>query len=64
MVVEDGIVREMPGEIYRQHEDGPNRAVSEFMEARASIYEIDRGLCDLFGLNFTWNPGGYIRRIE
>lgn len=62
MVVEDGIVRDMPDEIYRRYEDGPNRAVSEFMKARASAYEIDRGLCDLFGPNFTWNPSGYIRR--
>ena len=62
MVVEDGIVRDIPGEIYRRYEDGPNRAVSEFMEARASVYEIAQGLCDLFGLNFTKNPGSYIRR--
>jgi cephalosporin hydroxylase len=63
MVVEDGIMRDLPGEIYRRYEDGPKRAVSEFMETRASAYVIDRGLCDLFGLNFTWNPGSYIRRI-
>jgi cephalosporin hydroxylase len=38
--------------------------MSEFMEARASVYEIDRGLCDLFGLNVTWNPGGYNSRRQ
>jgi len=33
MVVEDSIMRDLPGEIHRRYKDGLNRAVSEFREA-------------------------------
>lgn len=62
LVVEDGVVRDLPEAVCRRYEDGPNRAVAEFLAARRGAYETDRDSCDFFGPNFTWNPGGYLRR--
>lgn len=61
IVIEDGIVRAMPGEKYRSYADGPCRAIADFLD-RHSDFEIDRSLCDMFGHNVTYNPGGYLRR--
>lgn len=63
MVVEDGILSELSAPIYDRYEDGPNRAVAAFLEARGSSYEIDASLCDHFGYNATWNPNGWLRRM-
>lgn len=38
-------------------------AVEAFLEQNAASYEIDRGLCDYFGRNVTWNVNGYLRRL-
>jgi cephalosporin hydroxylase len=62
LVVEDGVVRFLHGKAYREYGDGPLRAVASFLEAHGEDYEIDRGLCDFFGPNVTWNPNGYLRR--
>lgn len=64
IVVEDGIVQDMPDEMYRQYANGPNRAVADFLARNATRYEVDVALCDFFGPNCTFNPRGYIRRIE
>lgn len=63
IVIEDGVVRFLPGEEYAAYEDGPLRAVREFMETHPREYAIDRHLCDFFGTNVTYNPSGYLRRI-
>lgn len=62
IVVEDGIVSQLPGEAYRGYADGPNRAVAEFLAQRGDAYEIDEGLCDHYGRNVTYNPNGWLRR--
>ena len=62
VVVEDGIVSQMPGEIYQRYENGPNRAVAEFLARRGDDYEIDASLCDHYGRNVTYNPNGWLRR--
>ena len=59
LVVEDGIVRNMPGDRYKDYEDGPSRAIANFL-AQHPRYEVDRELCDFFGPNFTYNPSGYL----
>lgn len=62
IVIEDGIVSDLPGKVYRGYKDGPNRAVAEFLSERAGKYVIDADLCDHFGYNATYNPNGWLRR--
>lgn len=59
IVVEDGIVRDLG---YRSLRNGPVRATRAFMREHPGEYTVDRGLCDLYGRNVTWNPNGYLRR--
>ena len=63
IVVEDGIVSQLPGEAYERYDDGPNRAVRRFLEQRGDAYEIDTSLCDRYGRNVTWSPNGWLRRV-
>lgn len=60
LVVEDGIVADLPGEQYAAYQSGPNRAVKDFLQTRADRYEMDATLCDHFGYNYTYNPNGYL----
>jgi cephalosporin hydroxylase len=62
IVVEDGVVDHMSGDHYRAYENGPNRAVADFLAEHAEDYEIDAELCDRFGHNATYNPNGWLRR--
>jgi cephalosporin hydroxylase len=62
LVVEDGIVADLPGEQYAAYQSGPNRAVQDFLQTRGDRYEIDAALCDHFGYNYTYNPNGYLLR--
>jgi cephalosporin hydroxylase len=62
MVVEDGILADLEGDVYRQLEDGPNRAVAEFLQRSGDRYEIDTRLCDFYGRNVTYAPNGWLRR--
>lgn len=64
IVIEDGIVAFLPEERYRRYEDGPRRAVADFLKNRADTYAIDRSLCDHFGPNVTWNPDGWLHRVR
>jgi cephalosporin hydroxylase len=64
IVIEDGIVGQLPGEAYQRYENGPNRAVHRFLEERGDAYEIDASLCDRYGRNVTWSPNGWLRRIS
>jgi len=63
IVVEDGIVNDMPEPRYREYADGPNRALRAFLDQHPGCYEIDSELCDFFGYNYTFNPNGYLRRL-
>lgn len=63
VVVEDGIVNDLPDERYRSRENGPNRAILEFLDRHRGRYEIDTRYCDYFGHNFTWNTNGWLRRV-
>lgn len=63
MVVEDGIVADLEGAHYRAYEDGPNRAVDEFLRRKGKDYEVAADLCDFYGENVTWAPGGWLRRL-
>ena len=61
IVVEDGILSDM--RVPDLYDGGPLRAIEEFLAKRAGRYEVDRGLCDYFGRNVTWNVDGYLRRL-
>ncbi len=58
VVVEDGDCEKY----YGGYNGGPLKAVRAFLGRRGGDYEIDRSLCDMFGL--TFNPDGYIRRVR
>jgi cephalosporin hydroxylase len=63
IVVEDGIVSQLSGAAYLAYEDGPNRAVSQFLGETGDRYAVDDASCDMFGPNVTWNPNGYLKRV-
>lgn len=60
-IVEDGVVS-FTG-LSHILNGGPCRAIEEFMET-TDEFIIDRGYCDLFGINGTFNPNGYLKRIK
>ena len=62
IVVEDGIVRALPGEQYLAYEDGPSRAIEAFLHERGANYSIDTDICDYYGFNVTYAPNGWLKR--
>lgn len=63
IVIEDGIVADLPGAQYDAYEDGPNRAVAEFLARNPDDYKVDAELCDFFGHNVTFCPNGWLVRL-
>ena len=63
IVIEDGIVSQFAESQYRRYQNGPNRAVADFLASHGTDYEIDTELCDLYGFNMTYNPNGYLKRL-
>jgi cephalosporin hydroxylase len=63
IVVEDGVVAHLPGKQYAQYENGPNRAVADFLARHGSSYRLDTELCDFYGGNATYNPNGWLQRL-
>ncbi len=61
IVIEDGILSDM--RVADLYEGGPLRAIHDFLARTGGRYEVDRGLCDYFGRNVTWNVEGYLRRV-
>jgi cephalosporin hydroxylase len=51
IVVEDGVVADLEGDHYRLFDDGPNRAVAEFLAKAPSRYSIDVKTCHFYGRN-------------
>lgn len=64
VVVEDGVVADLPGEHYEAYDDGPNRAVAQFLEEVGARYRIDEALCDYFGHNVTYCPNAWLRVVQ
>lgn len=62
LVVEDGILADLEGDVYRTLEDGPNRAVAEFLRHADDRYRIETSLCDFYGRNITYAPNAWLRR--
>ncbi len=61
VVVEDGIVADLPGKHYESYNDGPNLAVQKFLIESSAKYKIDQELCDFYGHNVTYSPNGWLR---
>ena len=64
IVVEDGVVAQLPRPAYRRYDNGPNRAVHDFLEATGDAYRIDAALCDFYGPNLTYNPNGFLEKVR
>jgi cephalosporin hydroxylase len=61
IVIEDGVLSVML--VADLYDGGPIRAINEFLRTSNDRYVIDRGYCDYFGRNVTWNVDGYLRRL-
>jgi cephalosporin hydroxylase/glycosyltransferase involved in cell wall biosynthesis len=62
LVIEDGVVADLEGDVYRALDDGPNRAVTEFLDRMGDRYVIDTTFCDFYGHNLTYAPNAWLRR--
>lgn len=60
LVMEDGILDELG--LSEEYDGGPNRAIAEFMIGEPDAFEIETDLCDMFGVNSTYCPNGYLRK--
>lgn len=60
IIVEDGAVDWLNIEGFN---GGPLRAIEEFL-LQNSNFKIDRHWCDFFGYNATFNPNGYLKKIN
>lgn len=60
LVVEDGVLEDLG--LSKQYGGGPNEAIALFMEAHPDVFEIGVRYCDMFGLQATYNPNGYLMR--
>ncbi len=61
-VVEDGIVSYL-GLQYAQYEGGPNQAIDYILANYPNRFQINRELCDLYGINVTWSPNGFLQVV-
>ncbi len=62
LVLEDGVLADLG--MSDAYEGGPNRAIAEFFETRPEVFEVATEYCDMFGVNATYNPNGYLRRRQ
>lgn len=59
IVIEDGVLDELGWS--DRYDGGPNRAIAHFLRDEPGVFEIT-AYCDMFGINATFNPNGYLRR--
>jgi cephalosporin hydroxylase len=62
IVLEDGVLADLEGDVYRALADGPNRALREFLHRTGDRYAIENWLCDFYGHNLTYSPNAWLRR--
>ena len=62
-VLEDGVLADLDGDVYRSLDDGPNRALAEFLRRTDGRYTIETSLCDFYGHNVTYAPNGWLLRV-
>ena len=58
-MIEDGILADLR---LWEIENGPNRAIQEFLLGRNREYRTDREYCDFYGHKAIWNTNGYLAK--
>ncbi|HML11101.1 MAG TPA: CmcI family methyltransferase [Stellaceae bacterium] len=61
VVIEDGVIDDLG--MAEAYGGGPNSAVAEFLAAAPDKFRILTRYCDMFGVNATYNPNGYLLRL-
>lgn len=66
LLVEDGIVNDLVplDKVYAKYDNGPNRAIFDFLAETGDRFEIDTDYCDFFGHNYTYNTNGYLKCVR
>jgi predicted O-linked N-acetylglucosamine transferase (SPINDLY family)/cephalosporin hydroxylase len=62
IVIEDGIISDLTQDV--SYNNGPHKALKEFLSAHEGKYEIDSSYCDFFGYNITWCTNGFLKKIS
>ena len=62
-VLEDGVLADLEGDVYRKLADGPNKALADFLRRAGQRYKIETSLCDFYGHNVTYAPNAWLRRV-
>jgi len=60
VVIEDGVLSDLGMDA--KYDGGPNRALAKFFETSPDVFRLLPQYCDMFGLNATYNPNGYLLR--
>lgn len=61
LVMEDSVLAEL--DLGDRFDGGPSRGIADYFAAHPDTFEIDTGYCDMFGVNATTNPNGYLRKL-
>lgn len=61
LAMEDGVLDDLG--MSERYDGGPNRAITEYLNAHPETFRIMTELCDMFGPNATYNPNGYLCKL-
>ena len=61
LAIEDGVLEDLG--MSAKYDGGPNRAISDFLARHPESFQVATELCDMFGINATYNPNGYLRKL-
>jgi cephalosporin hydroxylase len=61
LVIEDGVLDQLG--LSDHYQGGPNRAIEEFLTGNPGRFELMTDYCDIYGVNATYNPNGYLRKL-
>lgn len=61
LIMEDSVLAEL--DLADRFDGGPSRALEVYLTENPDVFEIDTTYCDMFGVNATTNPNGYLRRL-
>ena len=61
LIIEDGVIEDQGGNW--RYDGGPNRAVHKFLTKRPGVFGIATEYNDFFGVNASFNPNGYLKKI-
>lgn len=61
VIIEDGILDDLG--MSEAYDGGPNRALAEFVAVSPGLFRVLTQYCDMFGINATYNPNGYLLRL-